>query len=185
MKTLYKSTVRSHLEYSCPLWSGLSISDAMALEAVQRKFTSRIYFNSTHQPNYWERLKILNLMSLQRRRERYIILHMWKLLNNKTSNDLGVSFHFNDRLGFRAKVPKLYGTNHKARSLYHSSFATKGPLLWNILPKELNCSTTFSTFKINLDKMLKSVPDLPPVPGYSTSNHNSLLDWSSCRSFLP
>ena len=86
MKTLYKS----HLEYSCPLWNGLCIGDVMSLEAVQRKFTARIYFNTALQPNYWERLKVLNIMSLQRRRERYLILHMWKLLNNKTSNDLNI-----------------------------------------------------------------------------------------------
>ena len=153
----------------------------MSLEAVQRMFTVQIYFNTALQPNYWERLKVLNIMSLQRRRERDLILHTWKLLNNKTSNDLNISFHFNDRLGFRANLPKLYGTNHKARSLYHASFATKGPLLWNVLPKELNCITNFFTFKTNLDQFLKVVPDLPPVPGYGAPNHNSLLDWNNCR----
>ena len=56
MKTLYKSVVRSNLEYACPLWSSLSIGDAMSLEAVQQRFTSRIHFNSVTQLNYWERL---------------------------------------------------------------------------------------------------------------------------------
>ena len=45
-KTLYKTIVRSHLEYSCPLWNGLCIGDAMSLEAVQLKFTAQIYYNT-------------------------------------------------------------------------------------------------------------------------------------------
>ena len=41
---------------------------------------------------YWERLKSLKIQSLQRRRERYVIIHTWKILNNLTNNDIGLSF---------------------------------------------------------------------------------------------
>ena len=41
--TLYKSLVRSHLEYCCPLWSPRKITDIQLIEGVQRSFTSRIW----------------------------------------------------------------------------------------------------------------------------------------------
>ena len=147
----------------------------MLIESVQRRFTSKIHFS--HEPNYWERLSLLKLMSLQRRRERYIILHLWKIMNGLISNDLNIKFSYNDRLGFRAAVPTPSGNNYKARSLFDNSIAVKGPLLFNILPKEVNCLPTLTSFKEKLDFFLQTIPDRPPVAGYVTQNNNSLLEW--------
>ena len=41
MLTLYKSLIRSILEYACPLWIGLSMQDTRYLEAIQRAFTNK------------------------------------------------------------------------------------------------------------------------------------------------
>jgi len=90
MLTLYKSLVRSHLEYCCPLWHPSKISDIQQLEGVQRTFTAKI--SGVQHLNYWERLKALKVMSLQRRRERYIILQMWKILHDLIPNDLNITF---------------------------------------------------------------------------------------------
>ena len=76
MLTLYKSFVRSQLEYCSLLWHPILVGDIELVEGVQRTFTARI--SGMGHLNYWERLKSLNLMSLQRRRERYIIITMWK-----------------------------------------------------------------------------------------------------------
>ena len=91
MLTLYKSLVRSHLEYCCPLWNTSKISDIQQIEGVQRTFTSRIW--GVQHLDYWQRLKALNLMSMQRRRERYIMIHMWKILHQRCPNDLGIHFY--------------------------------------------------------------------------------------------
>ena len=65
MMTLFKSLVRCHLEYCCPLWHPSSVADIKLLEGVQRTFTSKIY--GVQHLNYWQRLQALGLMSLQRR----------------------------------------------------------------------------------------------------------------------
>ena len=65
--TLYKSMVRSKLEYCCPLWSPTAVSDILKLEKVQRVFTSKV--NGCRDLPYCERLKCLRIQSLQRRRD--------------------------------------------------------------------------------------------------------------------
>jgi len=174
--TLYKSMVRSQLEYCSPLWNPVKISDIQTLEGVQRTFTSRIA--GCYQLNYWERLKKLSLMSLQRRRERYIIIHMWKLLHGLSSNDLQIQFYQRSRFGTLAKVPSLCKESSIGhQSSYDSSFAVMGPKLWNAIPYHLNGISDLAPFKGKLAAFLLTVPDHPPVKGYSSPNSNSLLAW--------
>ena len=178
MLTLYKSIVRSLLEYGCPLWNGLSVNDIRNLEAIQRSFTSKIICPPYVQ-DYWDRLKYLHLMSLQRRRERYMIIFMWKIFYNKVSIDLNLSFYTSSRRGICATVPPIVAVNSKAQSLYDSSFAVKGPQLWNIVEKNVKEVDTLEQFKIQLDIFLARFPDKPPIAGYAYQNYNSLLEWRS------
>ena len=148
MMTLYKSLVRSLLEYCCPLWNPSKITDIQLLESVQRTFTNRIA--GLQGTDYWDRLKTLKLMSLQRRRERYIILQMWKLLHCISPNDIGVTFQEKNRRGFKADVPKLVRTSlQHNQSLYDASFSVLGPRLWNIIPAHLTRVADAEQFKIH------------------------------------
>ena len=96
LMTLYKSLIRSKLDYCCPVWSPIRKADICSLEAIQRSFTARII--TLKGLTYWERLRSMKLMSVQRRRERYIVLHMWKIYCGIVPNDVGVEFYSNDRL---------------------------------------------------------------------------------------
>ena len=176
MITLYKSLVRSLLEYCCPLWNPRKVTDIQLLEGVQRTFTSKI--RSVKHLNYWDRLRALKLMSLQRRRERYIILQMWKVLHNACPNDLDIKFHQSTRHGCQANLPRLNKSSTlRHQNLYDSSFAVLGPRLWNIIPSSLTQEPDFQQFKNSVTKFVQSVPDQPPVAGYTTTNSNSLLVW--------
>ena len=178
MITLYKSLIRCRLEYCCPLWDPTDISNIQKLEDIQRNVTSRII--SCQDKSYWDRLSYLKLMSLQRRRERYSIIYMWKIKNEIVPNNLDVEFSDNKRLGPRAVVPKLSRYSHaKAQSLYDNSFAVKGPKLWNILPKYVKEHNTLQAFKISLNKFLDDITDQPPIFGYTTPNNNSILSWQN------
>ena len=176
MMTLYKSLVRCHLEYCCPLWHPSSVADIKLLEGVQRTFTSKIY--GVQHLNYWQRLQALGLMSLQRRRERYIIIQMWKVLHNLCPNDVKIQFNAPSRHGITAKIPSLSKcSSQHNQTLYDSSFAVLGPKLWNYLPSHLPAIADLVGFKQKLTIFLLSFPDNPPVGGYVTVNNNSLLDW--------
>ena len=175
MLTLYKSMVRSLIEYCCPLWHSNRISHIQELESVQRTFTARIA--GVQHLDYWERLQKLSLMSLQRRRERYVLLHMWKIRHGQVSNDLRVSFVTRPRTGIKAVIPSLRkGASAHHQSLYDNSFAVMGPRLWNCLPVQLNSIETFDMFKQKLTSELLRIPDQPPCVGYTPPNSNSILD---------
>ena len=181
MVTLYKSLVRSIMEYCCPLWSPSKLGDIQALESIQRTFTSKIA--GLNNIDYWQRLKKLNLMSLQRRRERYIILFIWRILNQHVSSDvISVVCQTPSRNGIKAKVPCLSKYSlQRHQSTYDSSFAVNGPRLWNSIPSNLTLIADFNMFKCMLTKFLLTVPDKPHVRGYCYANHNSLLDWAKNR----
>eukprot|EP00116_Pleurobrachia_bachei_P013658 sb/3473920/ len=129
---------------------------------------------------YWQRLQYLRISSLQRRRERYIILHMWKVLHGHISNDIGVQFTAGGRLGTRAVVPRIVKNSlAAAQTAYDGSFAVMGPRLWNCLPAQINQITEFQVFKTQLSRFLDAIPDQPPVAGYSRRSTNSVLDSTS------
>ncbi|MCP4494602.1 MAG: reverse transcriptase family protein, partial [Gammaproteobacteria bacterium] len=176
MMTIWKALIRCKLEYCCPLWHPHKLEDIKALEDVQRFFTRQIA--GMQDADYWERLKRLKIQSLQRRRERYIIIHVWKLLHKMVPNDLNVEFYHRERLGWRARIPKFFSrARQSSKTLYDASFAVNGPKLWNTLPKSINSIQDLDTFKIHLGKFLEAIPDNPPTTGYTTANANSMLNW--------
>lgn len=178
MMTLYKSLIVPLLEYSCQLWSPWKVGEKQQLEAVQRSFTSKII--DCRKLNYWERLKSLNLYSLERRRERYIIIYIYKILIGNTVNNIGVLFYIHERLGRFCHIPPLHpraGT--RIKTLKENSFATRGPRLFNELPKYLRNSEVQNVekFKRQLDSFLGTIPDEPKLPHYYLrASSNSIID---------
>ena len=80
MTTLFKSMVLPHIEYCCPLWSPSNLGMIRKIEAIQRSFTSNIH--TLQNENYWGRLKKLDMFSLERRRERYQIIYVFKIIQD-------------------------------------------------------------------------------------------------------
>ena len=177
MLTLFKSLVLNILEYCCPLWSPHRFQDISKIEAVQRRFTSKIA--TVRHLDYWDRLKALNLYSLQRRRERYQLIYMWKIINSKVPNDCGINIRSHIRRGIIVEVPSVPSSVAKINSAFDNFFKVKVAKTWNCLPKCVNTKTCLESFKSELDAFLSEVPDFPPVAGYTTSNDNSLMNWLS------
>ena len=127
--------------------------------------------------NYWERLKRLKIPSLQRRRERYQIIHIWKIAESIIPNDLGLHFYDTPRFGLKCRIPAYNPRQRHLSTLKYDSFFTKGPSLFNILPEKIKSSKSLAIFKSNLQKFLDNIPDNPPTPNYFAINDNSILSW--------
>ena len=182
MLCLWKSIVIPRLEYCSQLWSPTKRGDIQKLEMLQKTFTRKI--NGLSNLTYWDRLKRCGIFSLQRRRERYQIIYVWKILEELVPSLENVKrfSNFSDRGGRTCTVPSVNrNAPKKIQTLRESSFSVNGTRLFNVLPKKLrnltNCPV--SEFKANLDRFLKLIPDQPIVPGYTMNNQfrsNSLLD---------
>ena len=177
MMTLYKMMIRPRVEYCSPLWHPHKISDIQTLENIQRSFTSKIEGYSNY--DYHQRLKLLKIPSLQRRRERYIMIHMFKIKESICPNDLNIQFKHSERRGIRAVIPPLHkNASQRVQQHYDTSFAVVGPMLWNKIPKSTTLKSTLSSFKSSLQQFLEAIPDEPPTRGYTIANNNSILQHS-------
>ena len=73
MMKIFKTYIRSKIDYCCLVWSPWYQKDIDKIERLQKNFTSKI--EGMEKLNYHERLKKLNLYSLERRRERFMIIN--------------------------------------------------------------------------------------------------------------
>ena len=118
-------------------------------------------------------------MSLQRRRERFTIIMMFKILHNLAPNDMNITFHTSERRGICAAIPTMTrGATSKAQSRYDESFAVVGPKLWNCIPAETSLKTELPGFKTSLGHFLELIPDKPPTAGYTSVNDNSIPSYT-------
>ena len=127
------------------------------------------------------------MYSLERRRERYIIIYTWKIMEEQVPNfsysdNEGIKSAWHPRRGRNCTVPaiNLRGPRHY-QTVRNSSFSVRGPRLFNALPASIRNMTgcTVDSFKRSLDRYLSTVPDEPQVRGYTSirrSETNSLLN---------
>lgn len=179
MLLLYKSLVLPILEYCSVLWSPSSPGQIKALDQLQWSYIRKIAGN--YDLDYWDCLKKLKMYSLQRRRERYRIIYIWKILENMVPNiNNKVSPYFHVRHGRKCRIP-LINANSKVKSAQDSSITFQGVKLFNVLPKEIRniSKVKLEVFKSALDAYLAQIPDEPLLTHYTASRKastNSLLD---------
>ena len=130
--------------------------------------------------DYWQQLEALNIFSLQRRRERYVCIYTWKVLEGLVPN-FGIESSWNQRRGRCCTIPSVKrSASAQVQNIRFGSMGINGPRLFNCLPAHLRnmsyCST--ESFKRALDNHLRTVADEPRVPRltrYCTKSSNSLV----------
>ena len=165
--TLYKVLVIPLLEYCSVLWSPSSKGQIQSLESVQWSFLRKIH--GDNHDDYWACLKKMQVYSLERRRERYRIIYIWKILENLVPNPNGqVNSSTHIRLGRFCSVPKPLHTR-KWQKEFEASLPVQGARLFNAMPKQIRemTNTPLLNFKRALDKYLALVPDEPLLPSYT------------------
>ena len=132
MLRLFKSLVLSRLDYMVP--SPYKVKDISLLVSVQRAFTKHIKGMYTY--SYADRLSILKLYSLQRRRDRYTIIYIWKIFDGIVPNlNNPITCCISIRRG-RLCVTSHVGIGHLGTLVYHS-FRLRGIRLFNAMPKHI------------------------------------------------
>ena len=153
-------------------------------EAPLRYLTKRM--NNMSGMNYWQRLRMCNLQSTERRNQRYRVLYTWKSLNDLVPS-LGLSTSNDQRKGRLIVIPKNTGTVQRIKTLKDKSIQRTGARLFNRLPRIIrDYEGEYQGFKELVDTFLDTIPDCPCLPGYQTHNldntgrqSNSIVDW--CR----
>ena len=185
MITLFRALVLPIMEYCCQLWSPKKQYLIRSIESVQRNFTAKIA--GTEGLKYGQRLEFLRMYSLERRRDRYTVIYVWKILQGVAPNMLGNdqirSTNPDSRLGRYCILPPLNNRAPKyVQTLRENSFCVRGPKLFNELTAELrNFQGSLEAFKRRLDNYLVSVDDKPYDPTEpQLADTNSLKDQIIC-----
>ena len=161
-KILYSSYVRPHLEYAAPAWSPYNKKDIKALEKVQRRATKLVPCLSNL--SYYERLKALNLTTLEARRLRGDLIQYFKFerglnfisweINNRNIYSLQNEGPAGNTRGPQHRLYRDCTKNCKQREYF---FLNRIIPHWNNLPDAVISSVTVNQFKNRLDKHLLPV----------------------------
>ena len=112
----------------------------------------------------------LRLYSLQRRRERYCIIYVWKIIEDLVPNfSKSIVCTHSERRGRYCVVSHV--NIGRSGTLAYYSFRWPTIRLFNSLPTFIRCTTSCSVygFKHTLDSYLMTIVDHPCVPGFNNS----------------
>ena len=152
-KVLYCSYVRPHLEYCIQAWSPYLEKDIKMIEEVQERATKVI--PGFKFLTYEQRLKKLDLSTLQQRRKRGDLIEAYKIISGKEKIDPGIFFTPSHTKNLRGNRYKLFKKTCNLQ-LRDSFFSQRVVNDWNNLPDTVVSAPTVNSFKNRLDKFLKN-----------------------------
>ena len=183
MLTLFNAYIKSRLEYCSIVWSPTTQGDINKIERIQKSFTSRI--EGMEDRNYHQRLKELKIYSLERRRERYLIIYAWEQIENIRENIQNLETRKTGRCRKIVQRAIPWARNgvklrKLTRTKLYNSTKNKMAMLFNQLPAHIANISGMSTitFKHHLDGWLQTIPDQPRIDNYSAlveRQSNSIL----------
>ena len=137
---LFNALIMSILDYCSQLWLPHLIRHIIQIEKVQRSFTKCI--TGMRDCSYSDRLS-LRLYSLQRRRERYCIIYVWKIIEDLVQKNSKPIVCTHSELRGRYWVVSHVNIG-RSGTLAYNSFRWRAIRLFNFLPKFIRCTTSCS-----------------------------------------
>ena len=150
---LYKSMVRTHLDYASSVWSPQKIKHIEMIENVQRRCTRQLPY--LKDLSYPERLKKLKLPTLAYRRIRGDMIETYKIIkgvyDNQSTSILKSWSDVAQRDRGRGHNMRLY-LQRSLKPVRQNAFGIRIVKIWNSLPEQVVNSPNVNTFKSRLDK---------------------------------
>ncbi len=134
--------------------------DINQLERVQRPAT-RLVRGLRHVP-YEERLRQLNLFSLERRRLRADLIRAFKLFKGEVGLNPSNFFLRPPRVGLRGHTYRLLQGPSRLQHM-SGAFSVRVVKFWNRLPAHLVLSPSVSIFKKQLDRQWSEIVPAAPM----------------------
>ena len=133
---------------------------------------------------YHERLKKLNMYSLERRKDKFKIIYAWQQIEGCKENIMNLKTKKITQTEWSTMGTKLKkgikSTTGVLSKIHYSPLRTT-ERAFNSLPRKLKNMTgvKVDTFKKHLDSWMMQIPDLPKCSGYqrfSAANSNAIYD---------
>ena len=150
---IYKSMVRSHLEYAAQVWCPFKQGLIEDMEKVQKRATKMI--KGLSKMSYRERLMHINLPTLRYRRLRGDMIEVFKILNGFYDENIAPKLIRNLDGRTRGNSEKLIHRQSNT-DIRKFSFCVRVVGAWNSLPNSVIQSTSINNFKNNLDNHWKN-----------------------------
>ena len=147
---LYKTIIRPIIDYGNTVWFPMLKKDIRALENVQRRLTRLL--PELAQFSYEDRLRMLNLTTLQYRRYRMDMIQVFKIIHNIDDVKMEDFFEFSD-LNTRGHSKKLVKPR-ALKSFRQNSFCVRVIDKWNALPDDMVNTSTVLSFKTMYDRYM-------------------------------
>ena len=135
MRSIRKTLVQPKLDYCSQFWSPGDQKSINRIESVQRHFLSKV--SPLEGLDYWEKLKKMKLYSQERRRERYMVLFIWKISQGMVH---GYDMQLTSARGRRGRIALPHNIVASSPSLVKKarecSLGVKGARIFNLLPQK-------------------------------------------------
>ena len=139
------------VEYNSIIWSPSTARDTDAVESVQRRFTKKL--PTLTNLSYRERLKCLNIFSLELRRLHTDLFWCYKIVFGLVYVNIDELFVFSPCQYTRGHKFKLYKRQTNRPSCVRANFFSERVInCWNSLPHTVDFSS-FSMFKRSVKRV--------------------------------
>ena len=152
---LYKTHVRCLLEYCSPAWSPSSQADIEVIEKVQRRAVNMI--SGLNSSTYEDKLRELNLDSLEHRRERSDMIQTYKIIHGVDNVAHSKWFTLvesgdNNRITRHTSCPLNICPTRSRLDIRGNFYSKRVINRWNSLPSEVKMAPNINVFKSRYDK---------------------------------
>ena len=152
---LHCTLVRSQVEYGSVVWSPYALKLVIVSCGIQRRGTKFILGKRNF--TYDERLKCLNLLSLEKRCYLFDVTSLYKALNGYLNEDVSPFLNFysqDDSYRFRHVDDYSLKTNFARTTNFKHTYCNRIVKMWNSIPLDIRLSPSLAVFKSGMKKFL-------------------------------